>query len=115
MLLDEALLHRVEHAVLLEALDGADLVAVGHGRQHGAATSPADRPASTTQVPQFDVSQPQWVPVSPSVVAQEVDEQQPRLDVARRTSSPLTVMVTCIVRPPVPWARAIGAAQRPRG
>ena len=38
---------------------------------------------STTQAPQLDVSQPQWVPVRPSVVAQEVHEQQSRLDVAR--------------------------------
>ena len=38
--------------------------------------------SSTTQVPQLLVSQPQWVPVSPSVVAQEVHEQHARLDVA---------------------------------
>ena len=38
---------------------------------------------STTQAPQLDVSQPQWVPVRPGGVADEVDEQRARLDVAR--------------------------------
>ena len=35
-----------------------------------------------TQVPQLLVSHPQWVPVSPELVAQEVDEQHPALDIA---------------------------------
>ena len=35
----------------------------------------------TVHAPQLLVSQPTWVPVSPSVVAQEVDEQEARLDV----------------------------------
>ena len=34
----------------------------------------------TTQVPQLLVSQPQWVPVNAEVVAQEVHQQQPALD-----------------------------------
>ena len=34
----------------------------------------------TVQAPQLVVSQPMWVPVSPSVLADEVDEQQPGLD-----------------------------------
>ena len=38
---------------------------------------------STTQAPQLDVSQPQWVPVRLERLAEEVDEQQARLDVAR--------------------------------
>ena len=37
----------------------------------------------TVHAPQLEVSQPQWVPVRREVVAQEVDEQQARLDVAR--------------------------------
>ena len=35
----------------------------------------------TVQAPQLLVSQPMWVPVSPKYVAQEVDEQEARLDV----------------------------------
>ena len=38
---------------------------------------------STTHAPQFVVSQPQWVPVSAEVVAQEVDEQRARLRLRR--------------------------------
>ena len=37
---------------------------------------------STTQAPQLEVSQPQWVPVRPGRVADEVHEQRARLDVA---------------------------------
>jgi hypothetical protein len=36
VLLDEALLARVQLAALLEPLDGADLVALGHRREHRA-------------------------------------------------------------------------------
>ena len=35
---------------------------------------------STVQAPQTPCSQPTWVPVRPSVVAQEIGEQQARLD-----------------------------------
>ena len=38
---------------------------------------------STTQAPQLEVSQPQCVPVRPGGLADEVDEQLARLDVAR--------------------------------
>ena len=82
MLVHEALLDRVEHAALLEVLDRADLAAVGHGRQHGAlldrlAVHPHHAHAAVRRVA---------APVGAGqaeVVAQEVDEQQSRLDVAR--------------------------------
>ena len=45
---------------------------------HDLALSPS---TWTVHAPQLLVSQPTCVPVSPSVVAQEVDEQQARLDV----------------------------------
>ena len=35
----------------------------------------------TVHAPQLLVSQPMWVPVRPKIVAQQVDEQEPRLDV----------------------------------
>ena len=35
----------------------------------------------TVHAPQLLVSQPMWVPVSPKCVAEQVDEQEPRLDV----------------------------------
>ena len=38
--------------------------------------------SSTVQAPQTPCSQPTWVPVRPQLVAQEVAEQQPRLDLA---------------------------------
>ena len=49
----------------------------------------------TVQAPQLVVSQPMWVPVSPSVCAQEVGEQQPRLDVGL---AGLAVHLTVICR-----------------
>ena len=39
--------------------------------------------SSTVQAPQLVVSQPMWVPVSPKLLAEQVREQQPRLDVGR--------------------------------
>ena len=79
--LHEALLHRVELAVLLEALDRADLVAAGHRGEHGAglhrlAVQPDHAGAAVAGVA---------APVragQAEVVAQEVHEQQPALDLA---------------------------------
>ena len=82
MLVHEALLHGVEHAVLLEAFHGADGMAVGHRGQHGArldrlAVDPHHADAAVGGVA---------TPVAAGqadVVADEVDEQQARLDLAR--------------------------------
>ena len=49
------------------------------------------------------------------VVAQEMDQQQPRLDIARVTRSPLTVMVTCMSGLLSLGPAGGGSAQRPRG
>ena len=81
VLLVEALLHRVEHAVALEALDGRDLVVRGRrgedrARLRRLAVHQHDARAAVRRVA---------APVGAGeaeVVAQEVDEQQPRLDVA---------------------------------
>ena len=77
----EALLDRVEDAVLLEVLDGAHLVAAGHRGQHRAgldrlAVHPGHAGAAVAGVA---------APVGagePELVAQEVHEQQPALDLA---------------------------------
>ena len=45
--------------------------------------SPSTR---TVQAPHDDVSQPTLVPVSPTVVAEVVDEQRARLDLVARAS-----------------------------
>ena len=78
----EALLHRVEDAVLLEALDGADLVAAGHRGQHRAglhrlAVQPGHAGAAVAGVA------PPVGPGEPELVAQEVDQQHPALDLPR--------------------------------
>ena len=51
---------------------------------------------STTQTPQLLVSQPQWVPVRPSVSRRKCTRSSLG-STSRVTSVPLTVMVTCIV------------------
>ena len=86
MLLVEALLDRVEHAVDLERLDGADLVALGTSPRATVHDFTGLPSISTTQAPQLEVSQPQWVPVRPERVADEVHEQRARLDVVRDRS-----------------------------
>jgi hypothetical protein len=76
---DEAALHRVELAVLLQPLDGLDVVPAGHRGEHRAgldrlAVHPDDAHAAVARVA---------APVGAGeaeVVAQEVDEQQPALD-----------------------------------
>jgi hypothetical protein len=84
----EALLDRVELAVALERLDGADLVALAHRREHvhDFTGSPS---ISTTQAPQLEVSQPQCVPVSPSVSRRKCTSSV-RGSTSRVTCSPLT-------------------------
>src|SRR5690348_2399296 len=49
----------------------------------------------STHVPQFDVSQPQWVPVRPRWSRTKCTRSR-RGSTSRLTSSPLTVTVTCI-------------------
>src|ERR1700761_7952820 len=51
---------------------------------------------STTQAPQLEVSQPQWVPVSPGVSRMKWTSSM-RGSMSRVTSWPLIVIVTCIV------------------
>ena len=94
MALHEALLHRIELAVDLEALDGADLVAARPSRRAPCNVLTGSSSTHTTQVPQLLVSQPQCVPVRPQVVAQEVDEQRCAARSRAVTSSPLMVIVT---------------------
>ena len=64
-MLVERLLHRVQLAVLRQALDRRDLVpsAWTASTVHDFTDSPS---SSTVQAPQDDVSQPTFVPVSPS-------------------------------------------------
>ena len=82
VLLKEALLQRMELAVLFEAFDGHDLAAVGlHGedraRLDGAAVHDDRAGAAVARVaPDVGAGEPQ-------VLAEEVDQQQPRLDVRR--------------------------------
>ena len=78
---DEALLHRVE----LAAGSRPSTVRTSWPSAMAASTVQdfTGTPSShTTQAPQLEVSQPQWRAGQLQVVAQEVDEQQPRLDVA---------------------------------
>ena len=63
----EALLDRIELAVDLERLDRADLVALGTSRRAIVQDLTGWPSICTTQAPQFEVSQPQWVPVRPGV------------------------------------------------
>src|SRR6478609_1480618 len=51
--------------------------------------------SQVTQVPQLLVSQPQWVPVSPSSSRRKWTSSM-RPSISRVTVSPLTLMVTCI-------------------
>ena len=53
----------------------------------------------TTQAPQFEVSQPQWVPVRPGVSRMKCTSSW-RGSISRETFSPFTDIETCIVRPP---------------
>ena len=64
---------------------------------HDLTGSPSMR---TTQAPQFEVSQPQWVPVSPSVSRMKWTSRS-RGSISRETCSPLTVIETLMIRPPV--------------
>ena len=92
VLLHEPLLDGIELGALLEVLDRAHRVAAGHRREHRARLH-------RLAVHQHD-ARPALRGVAAPVgageaerVAQEVDEEHPRLDVAR-ASSPLTVIVT---------------------
>ena len=113
----EALLDRVEFAVLFQALDGAYRATVGHGGEHRAAL---DRHAvhGYHADPQLDVSQPQCVPVSPSSSRRKCTSSS-RGSMSRVTSSSLTVICTCMLRPPVRgsarWRCAVpaGSTRRP--
>ena len=60
----------------------------------------------TTHAPQFDVSQPQWVPVRPSVSRMKWTSSV-RGSTSRETASPLMVMVTCIDQASCWSARAV--------
>ena len=60
-------------------------------RRTSGTSAPARRRRSTVHAPQTPCSQPTCVPVSRSAVADEVAQQQPRLDARAVRSSPLTV------------------------
>ena len=63
----------------------------------------------TTQAPQLDVSQPQWVPVSSSVSRMKCTSSI-RGSMSWETCVPLTVIVTLMVMPPgAAHARSRGA------
>jgi len=66
-------------------------VAVAARTVHDFTGSPS---MSTTQVPQFDVSQPQWVPVSP-ISSRRRGTSSRRGSMSRVYSSPLTDTVIC--------------------
>src|SRR5215213_9318923 len=65
---------------------------------------------STTHAPQLEVSQPQWVPVSPSVSRRKCTSSS-RGSTSRSTCSPLTVIVTCISSDLLVQRAGRGAAQ----
>ena len=60
----------------------------------------------TTQTPQLEVSQPQWVPVRPQVVAEEMHQQQPGLDLAGDRVA-VDGHLTCMAHASCPRQRAI--------
>ena len=64
--------------------------------------------SQTTQVPQLLVSQPQWVPVRPRWSRRKCTSSS-RPSISRVTSSPLTVIVTCMRQ------LLLGRCGRPRG
>ena len=108
MLLVEALLHGVEHAVALEALDRRDLVVrrVAASTVHDFTGSPS---MSTTHMPQLEVSQPQCVPVRPSSSRRKWTSSS-RGSTSRVCSSPLTESVTCTAAPQRFAAASISSA-----
>src|SRR3954454_4107861 len=59
--------------------------------------------SQATQVPQLLVSQPQWVPVSPSTSRRKCTSSM-RPSISLVTGSPLTVIDTCMSLAPVPVA-----------
>ena len=75
----EALLDGVEHAVHLEVLDRAHLVAAGHRGQHGAGLDRLPVQPGHAGAAVAGVATPVR-PGQPELVAQEVDQQQPPLD-----------------------------------
>ena len=83
VLLVEALLDRIELAVLLEPLDGHDLAAVGlHGEDRAGLDRDAveqDRAGAAVRRVAADVRAGQ-----PQVLAQEMDEEEARLDLGSR-------------------------------
>ncbi len=80
VLVPERLLERMERGAAGHALDRLDLAPSAWTASivHDLALSPS---TWTVQAPQLLVSQPMWVPVRPNDVAQEVDEEEARLDV----------------------------------
>src|SRR5690242_17991463 len=82
--------------------------AIAASTVHDLTGSPSSQ---TTQVPQLLVSQPQWVPVSPSTSRKKCTSSS-RPSISRVTSTSLTVIVTCIGSAPRPLD---GPAQSPPG
>src|SRR5207244_3023939 len=74
---------------------------------HDLTGSPSTR---TTQVPQFDVSHPQWVPVRPRVSRRKWTSRR-RGSTSAERGSPLTVTVTCTVSYLLGQGALGGAAQ----
>ena len=110
VLLDEALLHRVELAVALRgprrcAPRGPSAIAASI--VHDFTGSPS---TSTTQAPQFDVSQPQCVPVRPRWSRRKWTSSV-RGSASAEAGAPLTVRLICTARPPQ-LASARSAARR---
>ncbi len=66
--------------------------------------------SQTTQLPQFDVSQPQWLPVRPSSSRMKWMSSS-RGSTSRTYSVPLTVTATRIVTRPGSRGRRRGAAR----
>jgi hypothetical protein len=92
VLLVERLLHDVQLTVLREALDGRDLAAVRRTAStvHDFTDSPS---SSTVHAPQEDVSQPTFVPVSPSCSRRKYTSSW-RGSTSASRRSPLTVSDT---------------------
>src|SRR3954454_5585303 len=67
---------------------------------------------STVHTPQFEVSQPQWVPVRPSVSRRKWTSSS-RGSTSAVRGSPLTVMVTCTALDLLGQRALGGAAQGP--
>ena len=107
--LHEALLHRVEAVGTLEALDGVDGTAVGHHAEHRAALHRCAVEVHDAGAAVGGVAAPVGAG-EPEVVAQQVHEQDARLDVGRAR---LAVDGDGDVHPAPPRARSM-AVRRAR-